>query len=591
MELIKHASQCDACGILVADLRSDQISNAVVPDSEERRHAMAVQLSKSLNPPEHRNRWWLSIAAGIFLALFAGGAWWIYRTHSQPRVYAVIAKTYSENRPFDFRFSGAPYGPVRVTRGGTGKIDSPELLEAEAEIARSLESKPADPSWLRAKGRVDLLEGRYSNAIDELRRARERDTNSSELSCDLAIAYMRRASIEQNPTDVLLAIDLLTSALKSDPGNAVYRFNRALAREQLPAPHEASDDWREFLRREPTGGWASEARQHLGRIEELLKKQRASSDGTGADLILDSVLRVLRQPKSEAAFRLAKTMLDGHADNWVFSLASDVRRYDLSRTLELDLRAEQSAAGGEPDESRELAQRAGREFQRVGSSAGSALAAYQEAYALQRSSHPECTQIARQALPTARRNRYTWLEAQLDLTLAACLSMEEEIVPAVSATQGAERAASRGQYPSTQMESTAMRAALLGYVGDYRSVLRLCHAALEEYWAGNYPLSRSYECYFQMASAARGLASTAATATLSREAVEIATLRSNRAIEGIIRSIHAADLARAGNSVEADHAFTLAEGALRSLKQSPSASIISHSFSRPRRNERSSGAS
>jgi CHAT domain-containing protein/cytochrome c-type biogenesis protein CcmH/NrfG len=577
MELIGHASECDACGVLLADLRAELPADAGPVDSptEECRQTMAERLSKSAEfQRQRRPKSWFAIAASVVLAVLAGGAWWVYRTHSQAAVYAVIANTYSEDRPFEFRFSGAPYGPVRVTRGGPGKPASPELLEAEVRIARSLQSNPGDPSWLRAKGRVDLLGGNYSSAIDELRHARERDGQSPELSCDLAIAYLRRASIERNPADIVLAIDLLSSALKSDPGNGVYRFNRALAREDLPAPHEAADDWREFLRREPSGGWASEAREHLQRLEEMLRKQRGSSDDTGSDLLPGTVLGVIRHQPPEDVIRLARTMLAEHGDNWVSNLASDSQRKTVLPALNLALLADQSGARGEADVSRDLAERADHEFRRAGSSAGIVLAAYQLAYALDRSSQPaECEQVARQAIPAASRSHYLWLEAQLDLTLAACLTMEENIVDADSVTQEAERIAVRGRYPATRMQAIAWRAGRLGYVGAYREVLGLCHEALDEYWSGSYPLARAYECYFVMAAAARGLGRAATTATLSREAVETAVLRPNRAIEGMIRSIHAVDLTRAGDPAEASRDFALAERVLRSLKQTPTTSF------------------
>jgi CHAT domain-containing protein len=448
------------------------------------------------------------------------------------------------------------------------------LLEAEARVARSLQSNPGDPSWLRAKGRCDLLEGNYSSAIDELQHARERAGQSPELSCDLAIAYLRRASIERNPADIVLAIDLLSSALQSDPGNGVYRFNRALAREDLPAPHEAADDWREFLRREPSGGWASEAREHLQRIEEMLRKQRGSSDDTGSDLLPGTVLGVIRQHPPEDISRLARTMLAEHGDKWVSNLASDSQRKTVLPALNLAFLADQSGARGEADVSRDLAERADHEFRRAGSSAGIVLAAHQLAYALDRSSQPaECEQVARQAIPAARRSHYLWLEAQLDLTLAACLSMDEKFVDADSVTQEAERIAVRGRYPATRLQAIAWRAGRLGYVGAYREVLGLCHEALDEYWSGSFPLARAYECYFVMAAAARGLGRQGATATLSREAVETAALRPNRAIEGMIRSIHAVDLISAGDSAEAGREFALAERLLRSLEQSPTTSF------------------
>jgi CHAT domain-containing protein len=491
-----------------------------------------------------------------------GAARWFYRNHSSDAVFTTLATVYTQDRPFEPRFSGATYGPLRATRGGTGAVRSPEFLEAEARIARQLEGHPDDSAWLRAKARADLLEGRIGPAIDELRHAQENTGSSPEVLGDLAIAYLQRASRERNAPDIAVAIDLLSQALAADPSNLVYRFNRALAREQLPAPHEAADDWGEFLAHEPSGGWAAEARDHLRHLEELLQRKRGASDDSGSDPRPAALLAAIVKQPADTTTVLAQKMIAEHADTWVRDMAATTLR-----VAELLLRSDQANAHGESDDARAAATQAERDW-RGANPAGAILAAYEQAYSLQRSSHPEeCEQTANRAIPIAARRGYLWLQAQLNLTLAACRSMRQQFVPAEAATVEAERIAAAGNYPATALQGTAWHAALYRYAGAYRDVLRVCNQTLQEYWRGTYPLARAYECYFEMSGAARELGLPAATATLSREAVETAALRPNHAIEGMIRSIHAEDLARADRLADAKRSLTQAETLLRTVKQ------------------------
>jgi CHAT domain-containing protein len=530
---------------------------------------MAAKLAKpnaALTVPTERSSRsggpWLPLVAFAILAGVAGGAWWFYRAQSSDGVFAALAAAYSRDRHFESRFSGASYGPLTTTRGGTAGVRSPEFLEAQARIARQLQTHPDNPEWLRAKARADLLEGRVDTALEELRHAQESEGRSPEVLGDLAIAYLQRASQERNAPDIAVAIDLLGQALAADPSNLVYRFNRALAREQLPAPHEAADDWREFLAHEAPGGWKGEARDHLRHLEDLLQRQRGASDDSGSDPRPAALLSAILKQTRDVTAALGRTMIADHGDKWVRDMAGV-----SSRVAELLLRGDQSNARGESDDAGAAAAQA--EHEEHGANAAAAImAAYEQAYSLQRSSHPEqCEETANRAIPVAARHGYVWFHAQLELTLAACRAMRQEFVAAEAATLDAERVAVAGHYAAIALQGTAWHAALFRYAGAYRDVLRVCNQTLQEYWHGTYPLARAYECYFEMSGAARDLGLPAATASFSREAVETALLRPNRAIEGMIRSIHAEDLARAGRFADAERSLTEAERVLGAVKQ------------------------
>ena len=584
MELILHAADCEACGALVADLRAEDAASAPEVPPAEWREQMAARLARAgsvpagVRPAVARQRpiqrAWLPLAAALVLAALGGTGWWAVRQRSAAPVLASLARTYSEERPFPARFSGAAYGPLRVTRGGT-PARPPELLEAEARATRELRAHPDDPGWLRAIARADLLQGDYAQAIAELRHAQELAGNSAEVLGDLAIAYLERGTTEPRAADIATATELLTQAIQLDPRNPVYRFNRALAREALPAPHEAADDWREFLELEPKGGWAEEARDHLRRLEQLIGKQRASSDDTGADLRPATFLAALKQNDSARIAELTAAAASAHGDLWPRDLATDARRGGLAPALDLLLRADDAAAHGQPDDARDLARQAERLLAGRGSAAGVALAQYQQAHALERGSHPEpCEALARPAAARAGERGYIWLAAQLNLTVAECDEMQRRLTEAEAATAEAETTAARGRYTATLLELAAWRAALFRYIGSYTDVLRISRASLAAYWEGSYPLAQGYQCYFEMAGAARGMSLHSAAATLSREAAEIAALRHDPTIQGMMLSIHGQDLLHAGRAGDAEESFRQADALLASLKPTPAAQLF-----------------
>jgi tetratricopeptide (TPR) repeat protein len=528
MELIVHASECEACAELLAEL-SDETgasAQAVSPAPPEPWHTgMADRLGRSMEPtagPRKIFRMrpvWLAAAAGIAMAAIVGGAWWVRYSQSPERVVASLAQDYSSQRPFEFRLSGADYGPIRVNRGNRAATRSARFLESQAEIARRLEANPGSPAWLRARARADLLEGQYGPAIDDLRHAQETAAADTEVLGDLAVAYLERADSEQHVPDIAVAIDLLSEALRRDPNNRTYRFNRALALERLPAPHEAADAWREFLRLETSGGWAEEAQEHLRRMEQLIHKQRGDAAPNETDLQPALVLAALHKHAPEEIEALSRAMIDQHGDPWIRDIVSEASRGSNAPALDLLLLADQAGARGEADDERELGGRAGRLLQAQNAPAGEVLAGYEEAHGAERGSHAEeCQRVGQQILPEARRAGYRWLEARLDLTLAACLGMERKFEQAVQLTLDAGSIAATASYPATALMAVAWRATFLSNVGAYRDAMRLDRDGLMNYWGQDLPTSSAYILYFDMATAARGLGMAAATASLSREA-------------------------------------------------------------------------
>lgn len=95
-------------------------------------------------------------------------------------------------------------------------------------------------------------------AAGTLERALATDPVDWRLLNDLAAVYLARARAEDQPLDHLRALELL-ERVEGEPAAAVL-FNRAVALEALGLWGPAEETWTRFLEREPTSGWADEAR-------------------------------------------------------------------------------------------------------------------------------------------------------------------------------------------------------------------------------------------------------------------------------------------------------------------------------------------
>ncbi len=189
----------------------------------------------------------------------------------QASVDQLLATAYSERRTLEVRLPGAQHAPLRIERGVTdSNLEKPSsLLKAEALISEKLRKNPDDPTWLDARARADLLDGNYDSAVKTLLRAQLAESDSARLLTDLGSAYYLRGQSADHPTDYGNAIEALGKALVKKPNDPIALFNRALACEQLFLYSQAIDDWEHYLREDPQGGWAQEAREHL----DVLKKK------------------------------------------------------------------------------------------------------------------------------------------------------------------------------------------------------------------------------------------------------------------------------------------------------------------------------
>src|SRR5262249_28114315 len=142
--------------------------------------------------------------------VLAVAAWFAWQKTREPDVNQLLAQAYTEKRPFDLRFPGAKFAPVRKERGGD-QIEPTSLKEAVYLISKNLDENPHDPYWLEANGSALLLVGDPQNkAIDSYKQALDSQPGSPELLRDIGCAYFLRADYKQ-------AVEYLSQALMKKP--------------------------------------------------------------------------------------------------------------------------------------------------------------------------------------------------------------------------------------------------------------------------------------------------------------------------------------------------------------------------------------
>jgi hypothetical protein len=281
--MFAHAAECNDCSLHLREATAVfgedtpevmAAMSSLASGRQEWRSRTAAMLSRESRPkPASTNmRRWLSVAAA--LVAVAGGALYFSGRAAQPP-FDKLAAAYSLHRDIELRVPGAPYGPMRVERGGVSSRPA-ELLESEAAIARRLQRDPQDPKWLHARGVSEILERRYGDAIESLRLALDltagRTKAAAAIELDLATAYYGRAETERRVIDYSAALNALGQAIQINPTPEAY-FNRALINEKLHDYEPALADWKRYLELDPFGAWAKEAQE---RRDALVKKTGAT---------------------------------------------------------------------------------------------------------------------------------------------------------------------------------------------------------------------------------------------------------------------------------------------------------------------------
>jgi tetratricopeptide (TPR) repeat protein len=205
-------------------------------------------------------RWILVPAAVAATALIAFGLW--YANHDTPeKVEKLLAQAYTEQRTMEYRWPGAEWGPVRVTRGaGQSHLPRPAAqLEAERILAEHQGNSSSDPKWLTVKAEAELQKGELPAAISDLAAALSRDPGSIRIKLLLAIAYAQQGEISGDRASSEQSLVLLDDFQDSQYANAA-RFNRGLVLKQLNLQDKSREEFDSLVHEETQPSWRPEDR-------------------------------------------------------------------------------------------------------------------------------------------------------------------------------------------------------------------------------------------------------------------------------------------------------------------------------------------
>jgi CHAT domain-containing protein/tetratricopeptide (TPR) repeat protein len=560
-ERLKHAAQCGHCGpLLKAASRSlsDEATTdeeALLADLGSARPDWQAQMAQALRhagearkAAERAPSFWKgpfywprpAFAAAAFAVLVAA-VWIGVRTLRPPSAENLLAKAYSERRTMEVRIPGAKYAPMRVERSDLGSsFDKPQsLLKAEALISEGLEKQPNNPAWLEAKARAEMLDGTYDDAIKTLQRGLESRPDSPDLLTDLGSAYYLRAKSADRPIDYSNAIDALGKALAKRPDNTIALFNRALACEQMFLYTQSVDDWEQYLRLDPQGDWANEARRRLASIKEKVNQhnqsmaepllsptQIAGFENNPVVLKMKIDIRVeeyvhaaitewLPQafPLSGVASKeslsalstLASILVEEHDDPWLSDLLTQAKGkqfssgiYNLAVALKADDR-------GDYSEAHITSQRAATLLRAAGNSAGELRARAEEVY----SDHllwegKACIALLRTLAAPLRANRYGWLRAQMSLERSNCSNQVGDMEVYRSAIEAGMREAQAHKYVPLYVRGLGFEALDLGTLGDVPKSFSLAQQGLALFWSRDVDLTKGYNLYYNLDAIADG---------------------------------------------------------------------------------------
>jgi CHAT domain-containing protein/cytochrome c-type biogenesis protein CcmH/NrfG len=634
-ERMKHAAQCGHCGpLLKAAVKS--LSDETTPEEEaelgkfssarpEWQEQMARKLKDAVEPRRPRasaRSFWKNLFywprpafAAVALVVLIAAVWISVRVTHPPSVEEMLAQAYTERRTIEVRIPGANYAPLLQKRGTSpSSFEKPSiLLKAEYQIKEQLNANPENPIALGAKGRAEILEWQYDDAIKSLNHARDLDPSSSSLLCDLATAYIQRADRGSNSaSDYGQAIQYLGQVLQQEPDNKVALFNRAIAEERAQFFEEATKDWQKYLQIDSQSGWADEARQRLNNLQEKrihgLSGLRAEPEPSHAIGILQSHVNHPSQEQSswptsldeeyldiavtkwipafaniaekspqtteesqelKALELLSRILLSNHHDRWLIDVLDSPRsQRTLSGWAQLAIATHLNAAG-EFDEAVRASTRAEKLL------SGPAPAAYlrsvwEHAYALQRSQQGGgCIATLSKADHRWELQNYPWLRAQIGLEHAICSAMIGKMRDTQQEVKGAISVAEAAHFETLLLRAyhiMGIQAASQDPVVAWQYFAK----GLGVHWMGTYRPFRAYQFYAEMSLTPEARGQWQLARSLMEEAVTHIDRTPNLVMRAVAHQSLAVDAQLAGYPSEALSEFREATQLFSALPQTSS---------------------
>ena len=563
-KLLSHSAVCPECAAALARSVRALSSDAAEGEDEvlgqlkssgrewQRQTAERIAGSASRRAWNRPRPLWLALAAAIVI----GGVLVSKAVFTPREPSPLLAKAYTAQRTIELRIPGADYGPLRLQRGSRGsRADRPaELSEADAAIRRHLDANPSDPLWLWTKGRADLLDWSYDDAIRTLSLALDLDASAGArmkagILIDLATAYFQRAEVEEHRAiDYNMAAEKLGQAIQYDSSLAVAFFNRALVYEKLFLYPAAIADWTRYLSLDSHGPWADEARRQLTALQRKMKA--ASPDGGRLSDLSEFQLEqaMMAGLASGSLNALAAKMSEENHDRWLLdalqSRSSEARSILKSMVAtRLSLRFDQFP----------------RELERLQAVSWQSLPdadrVWLEFESLFRVTHSpqvaHCVGGVDDLIALCRRRQYGWFLSRILQEQSSCVLAAGDLATSELTALEALQMAVQHQLPETRLRAAGYVVSRMTHAGEYREAAELERESLELFWSRPFPIARSQQFYNDIDLASEALGRLHAAKAASEMAAVAAHASSAVISEAVNRARWAGSAERLGLSDEA----------------------------------------
>ncbi len=635
IEFIAHAASCDQCGVLLrqaVESFNDQVTSdeeLLLSKLESGNARWQADLAKRLTLPtpsqempaaptaawQFHFSWKVFAFASAAIVILAAFSWVAISNRGPRSASRLLSASYTEHRTIEMRFYGAGCAPVRIERGAArSDVDKPQaLLTAEALISRRLKRAPNDPQWLEARGRADLLDGKFDSAVESFEQAREIAGDSAELLSDLASAHFERAKATGRAVDYGAAVDLLGEAIALSPDDPVLLFNRALANEQMLLYDEAIRDWEKFLTLERDSGWAAEGRSRLADLRSRIQKQQQSyvapshdpalailaireRQGSSGELdqfsdedylsvatadwlpMLASGDRQVLNASGRALTDLSSALKSHHHDKWLSEIMTKMPSPGGQAAIRHLSEAVRANKDGDPSLAISQARTAKRIFSKLGNNAGEIRSQLEYLIGLNRLQRgDQCRPVALNSLQ-ARSQDYPWIKTNLLLEAATCFSLAGDPGRSSRFAHEALLLSARSHYAILQLRSRFYEDGVATPPEAAPEAWHRIRSGLQEYWGKPYPPMSAFEFYSDLGFAAEDMGMWHLAEAAGHESLRMVSLQ-DRGFEAAAHHWLAQVSEMAGDSDEAEREYQSA-GQMFKLLPSPGTTEVTTEIER-----------
>ncbi len=526
-QTMQHASRCPACGptlrrYLQEFAAEESPENTQIlkqlksSDTAWQRRLVRDVVLKRRNP-------WLKFAPVFAAAVIAIVA--VIEGPSLVANYKIrkaqeqAAAAFADRRTTAMRLpsaSYAPYQPFPTILGAENgrSLDElpPALHDASSAANENLKSAHPDPRWLQVQGRALLWEATPASlekAEKDFEKARAEGLNSPSLEIDLAAAYFERDNKSDHPNlqrTLNLLNKVLTESKLSDQDRASALYNLAIAYERTQAWDLAVSTWEQYLKLDPSSGWAEEAKRHLEGAKEKLGGNKQQGEATPGFFLqqlaqhrlnaedpekyqLNAITQWLpvaiekKDSESARAVNSLSALFEVHHDFWWRDFLKALNSADSAGVQAL------SDAVRENDEGRYAAAEkdsieAAKRFVQYGNKPGELRARFEEVYAHRRKlKGTDCIAHADPLWRQLGDLEYPWLKSRLALEKAECRNLRGEFSESDSSLSLSRAIATDHNFPVLVLQDIGISAGMKHLRGDCDESWKEANRGLELYWA------------------------------------------------------------------------------------------------------------